>query len=272
MATHYMPTLQDNRHRWAAYGWSQGGEEWSGAWGGSDNLWYGSLLPRIRRFLPAGSILEIAPGYGRITHYLRHHAERLTIVDVTEKCIEHCKVRFADDEHIAYHVNDGLSLAMVPDRSIDFAFSFDSLVHTEADVVRGYVTQLADKLTDDGAAFLHHSNLGEYRWLNRFAKRIPGRLRRPLIRQGLIVNTLSARGESVTADEVRGYCEAAGLHCVSQEVINWAGRHLIDCMTVFCRPGSRHATAFRQVRNPFFMAEAHRIRGLSQLYSDAFTG
>ena len=265
-----MPTLQDNRRRWASYGWSQGGEEWSAEWGNSTNLWHGSLLPRIRRFLPAESILEIAPGYGRITHYLRRWCNRLTVVDVTDKCIDACKARFADDDHISYHVNDGLSLAMIPDRSVDFAFSFDSLVHAEADVVRSYVTQLADKLTDDGVAFIHHSNLAEYRWLNTIAKRVPGRLHRPLIRRGLLINTLSARGESVSAKDVRAFCHAAGLHCVSQEVINWAGHHLIDCMTVLCRPSGRYAAPYKQVRNPFFIDEAHRIRQRSELYADGF--
>ena len=36
-----------------------------------------------------------------------------------------------DVEGISYFVNDGRSLAMVPERSVDFAFSFDSLVHVD---------------------------------------------------------------------------------------------------------------------------------------------
>ena len=41
---------------------------------------------------------------------------------------------FASDTHISYHINDGKSLEMVQhDDSTDFVFSFDSLVHAEAD-------------------------------------------------------------------------------------------------------------------------------------------
>ena len=42
----------------------------------------GSILPRIARFLPAGSMLEIAPGHGRWTAYLREHCDTLAIVDL----------------------------------------------------------------------------------------------------------------------------------------------------------------------------------------------
>lgn len=66
------------------------------------------------------------------------------------------------------YVNDGKSLAMVEDRSVDFAFSFDSLVHVEADVIAAYLNQLGKKLKPGGFTFLHHSNLESYRksiWL-----------------------------------------------------------------------------------------------------------
>ena len=94
-------------------------------------------LPRIARFLPAGSILEIAPGHGRWTDFLREHCDTLSIVDLDAACIDACRERFAGDERIAYHVNDGRSLDMIEDGSVDFAFSFDSLVHADAEVVTG---------------------------------------------------------------------------------------------------------------------------------------
>lgn len=39
---------------------------------------------------------------------------------------------------------------MVNDRSIDFVYSFDSLVRVEADVIKRYVNQLATKLKSEG--------------------------------------------------------------------------------------------------------------------------
>src|SRR5439155_24508233 len=40
-------------------------------------------------------ILEIAPGFGRWTHYLKDYCENLWIVDRSSECIEACRQRFA---------------------------------------------------------------------------------------------------------------------------------------------------------------------------------
>ena len=88
--------------------------------------WYGSILPRISAFVPADTILEIAPGYGRWTAFLKDLCKRMIIVDLSEKCIDRCRQRFENLSHISYFVNDGKSLEMVVDGSVDFIFSFDS--------------------------------------------------------------------------------------------------------------------------------------------------
>src|SRR5262252_3849013 len=125
-----MPTVEANRQHWDAdYDWTAGGDEWSAPWGCAEMQWYVSILPRLHPFVPAETILEIAPGFGRWTAYLRQLCRRMVVVDLSARCIEACKARFADSAHIEYHVNDGTSLAMVRDESVDLAFSFDSLVH-----------------------------------------------------------------------------------------------------------------------------------------------
>ena len=93
------------------------------------------------------------------------------MVDLTERCIEACKERFSADSHITYYVNDGKSLAMIPDDSVDFVFSFDALVHVEADVIKAYLSQLALQLKPDGVGFIHHSNIGAY--VNRSTGKLP---------------------------------------------------------------------------------------------------
>src|SRR6266404_5578223 len=123
-----MPSIEQNLAEWeTAYSWSQEGEEWSATWGGSESQWYGAIYPRIHAFVPTGTILEIAPGFGRWTQYLKDSCQRLVVVDLSQRCIEACKNRFSSCSHISYHVNDGTSLSMVDNGSIDFAFSFDSL-------------------------------------------------------------------------------------------------------------------------------------------------
>ena len=55
------------------------------------------------------------------------HCQHLFVVDLSPACIEHCKKRFANRQNISYFTNDGRSLYMIADGSLDFVFSYDSL-------------------------------------------------------------------------------------------------------------------------------------------------
>lgn len=259
-----MADVEQNLSVWEeGWDWSRAGDEWSSWWGGTPALWYGALLPRIHTFVPTGTILEIAPGYGRWTQYLKDLGDELIIVDLTDRCIEGCKQRFSDATNIEYHVNDGRSLEMVPEESVDFVFSFDSLVHAESDVLEAYVEQLARKLKPDGVGFFHHSNSGHLRRMSVATKRVPERLRRPLVERGVLPDIYAWRAQTVTAELFAAQCTAAGLTCVSQEKINWEwGLYLIDALTVFTTPGSRWDRTSAEIRNPLFRAEATRMHRL----------
>lgn len=263
-----MADVRTNRSIWEeTWDWSSAGEEWSAWWGGTPALWYGALLPRIHSFIPTGTILEIAPGFGRWTQYLKDVCDRLVIVDLAERCIDACRARFEDATNIEYHVNDGRSLEMVADGTIDFAFSFDSLVHVEMDVLDAYLRHLATKLKPDGVGFVHHSNLGEYRTLAKLTRRVPDPPLGKLIRRGALPDLAAWRAESVTAASTAESCEDAGLACIAQEKINWEhGRYLTDALTLFTPRGSRWERPLRVERNPQFRRDARRT---SSLYADA---
>jgi SAM-dependent methyltransferase len=227
--------VQHNRQFWARYPWPQDGDEWSSPWGGTRTMWEALIRPRIAAYLPAKSILEIAPGHGRCTQFLRAVCDTLTIVDLVPECIEACKRRFGESSGIRYAVNDGWTLPMVPDESIDFAFTWDSLVHVERETIRSYVDELARVLSHGGHAFLHHSNLGAY----------PDR-----IADFDWAKDLHARGKTMSAAAMRQACTDAGLHCISQELIPWGSTGLyIDCLSLIRR--AEHA------RCPETMVEEH---------------
>jgi hypothetical protein len=244
------------------YDWKDAGEEWSEPWGTSVAQWYGAILPRIQECLPTGTILEIAPGFGRWTNYLKDYCEQLWIVDRVDECIEACRQRFAGDSRLRFYVNDGRSLSMFPDESIDFVLSFDSLVHTRRDVVQAYLSQLGRKLKIGGKGFIHHSNLGEY--ANSMRERLPKPIRQLLIK-ARIFDRDRHRTPSMTAGLFRTLCEQDGLHCIRQELINWRGRRLIDCFSLFVRNGSEGQSATHILRNPNFMHEAAQVRRSSQI-------
>jgi 2-polyprenyl-3-methyl-5-hydroxy-6-metoxy-1,4-benzoquinol methylase len=261
-----MPTLDENINTWSTgWDWSTRGEEWSGWWGDTDAFWHGAILPRIHAMVPTATILEIAPGFGRWTQYLKDACQRLVIVDLTEQCIAHCRERFAGATNIDYHVNDGRSLAMVEDSSVDFVFSFDSLVHADPEVIGGYLSQLGAKLAPDGIGFLHHSNAGSLRRLSALSRQVPDNLFQSFVRHGIAVNLTAWRDERMTAALFRKQCQAADLACVGQELVSWEyGGYLIDCFSIFTPRGSRWERPVQLVRNPMFVAEARRM---SRLYA-----
>jgi hypothetical protein len=261
-----MPSVDQNLRIWTTdYDWELSGDEWSVSWGNAESQWWGSLYPRLHAFVPCDAILEIAPGFGRWTQYLKNLCQHLTVVDLTERCIKHCQERFADCSHITYAVNDGKSLSAVADQSIDLAFSFDSLVHAEADVLEAYVNQLVGKLRPEGVGFIHHSNALGYRRYFSLARRLP-RGRGLLARKGLLRDD-HGRSLSMSAELFRKYCREAGLNCISQEIINWGGRDLIDCISVVARKASRWDRPCQVLENREFMEEARHLRRVAPLYT-----
>jgi SAM-dependent methyltransferase len=247
-----MATVEQNKATWGgSYDWEQGGDEWSAAWGGTPGLWHGVLLPRLNSCLPCETILEIAPGYGRFTQYLHRLCGKLIVVDLAENCIAACKQRFAATSNIDYFVNDGRSLAMIADASLDFVFCFDSLVHAEQDVLANYVAQLARKLKAGGRGFIHHSNAGELVDL----------------RTGCLpFANIHWRAETMSAAAFRDFCRTNRLVCDAQEIVNWGGPHMTDCFSSFSRTDvSEHHTP-RLLINSRFMEQADFIRTLSEHY------
>jgi SAM-dependent methyltransferase len=248
-----MPAVEENSRLWnGGYDWTQRGDEWSDSWGGVPYQWAVTVLPRIQAFVPTGTILEIAPGYGRWTAYLKDLCDRLVIVDLSDECIRHCADRFASAANIEGWVNDGKSLEMVVDGSVDFAVSLDSLVHVEADVIHAYLSQLATKLTRHGVGLLHHSNVGAYP------------------RGVAAERNTHWRGTSMSASIFEAMAREVGLTCISQERLAWGcgGDFLNDCISVFTRPGSRFDRANVVVDNPTFSErEITLARDLSDLYA-----
>jgi len=135
--------------------WEDGGHEWSGPFGNTENLWNKEIFDTIKEFR-GKKILEIAPGFGRITQFLSVLAGELIVIDLNPLCIQKTKEKLG--HHVlAYLVNDGKSLTGVRDNSQDLVFSYDSFVHMHANVSEEYVKEIYRVLKPGGHAFIHHS-------------------------------------------------------------------------------------------------------------------
>ncbi len=241
-----MPNLDWNKNVWGnLFDWRARGEEWSKNWGGSEPQWFGSIYPRLHRFLPAKRILEIAPGFGRWTRFLVPACDEFVGIDLNEKCIEACRTFFADAKHARFFTNDGQSLAAA-DGQFDFVFSFDSLVHAEVDVLSSYIPQVLRKLAPGGVAFFHHSNL---------------------LACADKSGAQDGRALTVSADVVADLIKRDGGVPVIQEVINWNGDHLTDCLSLFARRDSYPSARSIRLENSIFMGEAKLIQHFQSPYS-----
>jgi ubiquinone/menaquinone biosynthesis C-methylase UbiE len=245
-------TIQENLATWSNWDWSRMGDEWSSSWGGTEYLWWGTVFPRIQAFVPTENILEIGPGLGRCTQYLQNFCHKLTVVDLAESCITGCRERFAASSHISYFVNDGQSLAMIAENSIDFVFSWDSLVHAESDVLRAYIAQLAAKLKPEGVGFIHHSNLGSYR--DGHTGQVP-------------VENPHWRATSMTAKLFAEYCAEVGLQCIAQELTALGSPILNDCFSLFTPQNSSFSRPNKIVENGDFGYEIARLSAVARLFN-----
>ncbi len=265
-----MPTILDNKQTWdGSYNWKDRGDEWSENWGGPFMQWYGTIFPRIKTHVPTKRILEIACGYGRWTQYLKDLCEQLTLVDLSEECIHACQQRFSGSKNIAYHVNDGKSLDMIDDNSIDFVFSYDSLVHANDVVIETYLSQLRRILSSDGACFIHHSNLGEYRTLYSRLRKVP-KLEETLVNLGVLDKTLHWRDANVDSSLVESLAKKYGLRCITQEITQWGfSKAYTDCMSTIVRDDSPVIKENTIYRNSSFSQEIRNLSELTKLYGPA---
>jgi len=170
---------------------------------------------------------------------------------MNQNCIDACLGRFGSRKGAAYLKNDGKDLSMIANKSIDFIFSFDSLVHCDLDIMEAYVSQLRRILKPNGFAFIHHSNLGQY------------------FKNGRRVKNVHWRAENVSGNDMIELCIKNGLYCVSQERVQWASTTLNDAFSIISH---RHVSDRRETivfENYGFIEERENICRLSSLYHPA---
>lgn len=250
-------SIESNR-RWNSaekFG-NDGGELWSHAWGGTAHLWMVTLLPRLAPFLPSRNLLEIAPGFGRVSAYLEAFAENYIGVDLNEVCVEACRDRFQEKPHMSFYENDGKSLPMVGDSSVDLIFSWDSMVHVQIDALYPYFLEFARVLKPGGYGFIHHSNFRSVLEAT------------PKERWAEVIQTKGqGRANQVSAVAVQEFCRRAGLHLISQELHTWANESLTDCISVF-RKTKPTGTPPRILENHDFRDEQAIARRIAEHYGD----
>lgn len=146
-----------NYEYWQRWDWSRQGEEWT-----PSAEWKQSLIDDVmlRHMPPRATIVEIGPGAGRWTEALQPIAGRLIVVDLSDRCIELCRQRFANVANMEFHVNDGRSLAAIATATVDGIWSFDVFVHVAPPEIADYLAEIARVMRPGAHAVIHHAAAG----------------------------------------------------------------------------------------------------------------
>lgn len=102
---------------------------------------------------------ELACGHGRHAAQMVDRAEKLYLADINQSNLDACSRRFEKYQSVEYILTEGDSLAAIPSSSLTALFSYDAMVHFEADTVIRYLEEIARVLVPGGRALLHYSNL-----------------------------------------------------------------------------------------------------------------
>jgi hypothetical protein len=111
------------------------------------------VLPYVN---PQHRAVEIGPGGGRWTRYLLGFKE-LYLVDYHAELQEELKQNFTQP-NMRFIVNSGVDFPGIPERSIDFLFSFGTFVHLDIPLIEHYLQNMRPILTPTATVVLHYAD------------------------------------------------------------------------------------------------------------------
>ena len=142
------------------------------------------LLPYISS---ETTLIEIGPGGGRWTRYMLG-AKRIYAVDYHQDLLDELKSKI-NSERISYVKNNGDDFPNIPDRSIDFIFSFGTFVHLDVDIIDRYLSNMKNILKQNANVVLQYSDKSKPlgRSSRGFSNNSPTRMRKLIRSHGYCI-------------------------------------------------------------------------------------
>jgi SAM-dependent methyltransferase len=117
------------------------------------------LLPGLLDGVSIGpELLELGPGPGATTEWLRHRVERLTVLELEEEAAEKLRVRFADAGNVTVANGDATALTYA-DESFDTVAAFTMLHHVPTAAAQNRLFAEALRVLRPGGLFVGSDSL-----------------------------------------------------------------------------------------------------------------
>jgi SAM-dependent methyltransferase len=118
---------------------------------------------------PTSEVLELGVGAGRVARLVAGRARRFVAADISPKMLKRARAELAAFPNVEFVLLDGPRLPRELDGRIDFAYTFDVLVHVDLHTMRDLFFELARVLKPGGKVFVHTANLLTEAGWSRFA-------------------------------------------------------------------------------------------------------
>jgi len=136
---------------------------------------------------PEDTALEIGPGGGRWTRYLLDF-KKLYVVDYHVELLAELKKNFCKPG-MEFIKNNGTDFPGIPERSIDYLFSFGTFVHLDAPIIEIYLANMKKILKPGANAVIQYSDKTKIMaQLNEnFSENTPDKMRTMVLNAGYTI-------------------------------------------------------------------------------------
>lgn len=158
-----MPSVEWNKEKWSkqANDFTESEKEqfYGYRWGDPNEAHLRSVRDDwCKKFVqPSSVVLEIGPGGGRWTQFLLE-AKHVYLVDINPEMKNLIASAFPEKKNWTFCHSSGSDIPDVQQGSVDFVFSFGTLVHVEVPVIFQYLVNLKPLLSHGADVVLQHSD------------------------------------------------------------------------------------------------------------------
>jgi predicted O-methyltransferase YrrM len=128
--------------------------------------------------------VEIGPGGGRWTRYMLGF-KKLYIIDYHPELLQELKRNFRKP-NMEFIKNNGTDFLGIPERSIDYLFSFGTFVHLDAPLIEAYLMNMKPILKPGANVVIHYSDKTKImaKMNDDFSENTPAKMRKMLLDAG----------------------------------------------------------------------------------------